>query len=89
LEVADRPGRRPDVVLADYHLDSGTGIDVVRKLRARFDPELPAALVTADRSRALKRLADADGLEVVNKPVKPAVLRALIAQIGVRRVAAE
>ncbi len=28
--------RHPDIILADYHLDGETGLDLIRKLRARF-----------------------------------------------------
>ena len=31
-----RAARRPDIVLADYHLDGETGLDAIRKLRAVF-----------------------------------------------------
>ena len=89
IEIVTKAGRVPDIVLADYHLDSGTGIEVIRRLRETVDPDIPAALITADRSHQLKRLAEENGLEILNKPVKPAALRALIAQIGTRRVAAE
>lgn len=89
LEVAMGLARTPDIILADYHLDSGTGIEVVRQLRETLDPDIPAVLVTADRSVQLKRLAEENGLEVINKPIKPAALRATVAQIGMRRMAAE
>ncbi len=39
---------------------------------------LPAALVTADRSAAVRALAEDRGVTVVTKPVKPAALRATI-----------
>jgi len=81
--------RLPDIVLADYHLDAGTGIEIIQYLRQTLDPDIPAALLTADRSHQLKQLAEKNGLQILNKPIKPAALRALIAQIGTRRVAAE
>jgi hypothetical protein len=46
-------------------------------------------LVTADRALALRHEARALGVHVLNKPVKPAALRALLAQWRATRVAAE
>lgn len=82
-------GRRPDMVLADYHLDRENGLDAVAALRERLGSELPAILVTADRTPVLRHEAQARGVPILHKPVKPAALRALIAQSRPRRIAAE
>jgi CheY-like chemotaxis protein len=50
---------------------------------------MPAILITADRSAHVREEARAAGVHVLNKPVKPASLRALITQWRVQRVAAE
>jgi Na+/proline symporter/signal transduction histidine kinase/ActR/RegA family two-component response regulator len=78
---------RPNGLLVDYHLDHGNGIDVIQALRARYG-ELPAILITADRTAAVREAARAAGIQVLNKPLKPAALRALLAQWRVLRVAA-
>ena len=67
----------PNVIIADYHLDGENGLDVIAAVRARLDPQMDAILITADRSAELR--ADAAGKEVhlLNKPLKPAALRAL------------
>jgi Na+/proline symporter/signal transduction histidine kinase len=75
-----------DIVLADYHLDGETGLDVIAGLRRRRGQSLPAVLVTADRSGELRSEASALDIQIVNKPVKPAVLRSLMS--GLRRMAA-
>ena len=85
----DEAGRAPHVVLADYHLDSANGIDAVIALRQRFGEHLPAVLVTADRSAELKGTAAKHHIPILNKPVKPAALRAVIAQERGAREAAE
>lgn len=82
-------GGPPDIILADYHLNEGNGIDLIQQLRWKFDPDLPAILVTADRSQARKDEAREKNVAVLNKPVKPAALRALIAQTRVLKLAAE
>ena len=71
---------QPHIVLADYHLDQENGLDLIAELRASFNRDLPAALITADRSRVLREDARKKGVFVLNKPVKPAALRSLLAQ---------
>ncbi|TIW25659.1 MAG: response regulator, partial [Mesorhizobium sp.] len=48
---------RPDIVLADYHLDGETGLDAIVKLRAIHGQDMPAVLVTADRSSEVRATA--------------------------------
>lgn len=79
----------PELVLADYHLDEGTGIDAVKELRVKLGSALPAVLVTADRSPEMQERAKQHGIAILNKPVKPAALRAMIAQFRKLPSAAE
>ncbi|CAN7509440.1 PAS domain-containing hybrid sensor histidine kinase/response regulator [Rhizobium sp. LjRoot254] len=80
---------RPDAVIADYHLGDGNGITAIARLRLAFGP-LPAILITADRTPEVRALADRDGIAQLNKPVKPAALRASLSRIaGLARQAAE
>jgi Na+/proline symporter/signal transduction histidine kinase/CheY-like chemotaxis protein len=89
LAVIEASGLGPDGVLVDYHLDGGNGIGAIAELRRRYGSELPAILITADRSAHVREEARAAGVHVLNKPVKPASLRALVTQWRVQRVAAE
>jgi CheY-like chemotaxis protein len=82
-------GAQPDVLLVDYHLDEGTGIDAVKALRAKIGGELPAALVTAERGPQVRDEAHAADIQVLYKPLKPAMLRAFIAQWRIVGSAAE
>ena len=76
----------PDLVLMDYHLDQTSGLDAIEWLRHNVGGHLPAALVTADRSAAVRALAEERGITVVTKPVKPAALRATISSLtGTRK----
>jgi signal transduction histidine kinase len=69
----------PDIILADYHLDDGeTGDSVVARLQEHFGVAIPAAMISADRGEALKVDLAAIGMPLLNKPVKPAKLRALL-----------
>jgi Na+/proline symporter/signal transduction histidine kinase len=78
----------PNGLLVDYHLDEGNGIEAIAALRRRYG-DLPAILITADRSPAVREQAREENVQVLHKPIKPAALRALLAQWRVLRVAAE
>ena len=79
-------GWYPDLVLMDYHLDQTSGLDAIEWLRHNVGGHLPAALVTADRSPAVRALAEDRGIAVVTKPVKPAALRAAISGLAGQRM---
>lgn len=78
LEASDR--ERPDAIIADYHLDDGTGIDAVTRIRAHFGSAIPAVLVTADRTPEVRGEAETNAIAVMHKPVKPASLRAYLSR---------
>ncbi len=86
----DEAGLSPDVILADYHLGNAeNGLDAISSLRVAYGRELPAILITADRSTDVRDRAAEENVYVLHKPVKPASLRALISQARVTRTAAE
>ncbi len=90
LAVAAKEAGGLDLMIVDYHLDAeADGLRCVDALRRRFGAEIPAVLITADRSQAVKAAALAQGLHVLNKPIKPAALRALATRIIAARQAAE
>ena len=75
-------GFRPDIVLADYHLNNGQcGLSAVERLRSEFDPQLPAVVVTADHAPMIADRVHAAACEILLKPVKPAELRALMVHL--------
>lgn len=79
----------PDVLIADYHLDRGDGLAAISALRERSRTPLPAILLTADRSPQVREAAAAFDVHILNKPLKPGALRALLAQWRATRLAAE
>ncbi|NIX78147.1 hybrid sensor histidine kinase/response regulator [Microvirga terricola] len=79
----------PDAIIADYHLDEGDGLDLIKNLRWKTQVDTPAVLVTADRTPTVRDAAMAMHVHILNKPVKPAALRALLTQWRATRVAAE
>ena len=71
------------LMLADYHLeDNLTGDIAVARIRAVHGGNLPAVIVTADRSEEVKAKLGALDLPILTKPIKPAQLRALLRQIA-------
>lgn len=80
-------GIAPDVIVADFHLDDDQdGLEVIAAIRARYG-FIPAVLVTADRSRRLADRCVALAVPLLNKPVEPARLRALLARCHPARAA--
>ncbi len=78
----DEPGFLPDVILADYHLNSGiTGVELVSRLRAMLGVDVPAIVISADHSLSAASLSPHGAFEILRKPVKPAELRALIQHV--------
>ncbi len=90
VKLLSSKAERPDVLIVDYHLDQeGDGIHCVDRLRRQLGADLPAVLVTADRSDAVRLRAASTGLAILHKPVKPAALRALLMRLLAVRMAAE
>ena len=75
--VAER-GLRPDLLLADYHLDHETGLEAIAQFHAEHGSDIPAIVVTADYETAVEERVAAAGMELLRKPLKPAELRALM-----------
>jgi PAS domain S-box-containing protein len=70
---------QPDIILADYHLDQKeTGTHVLGMLEAETGERTPAIVITADRSDPVRLEINRLGATHLNKPVKPAKLRALM-----------
>ena len=72
----------PHFVIADYHLDEEDGIAAIGRLRERFGAAMPAILITADRDTSLRRRAAQLDIDLLQKPLKPAALRALLTRMA-------
>ena len=74
--------RLPDLIVSDFRLRGAeTGIEVVEMLRNEFNVDIPALLVTGDTAPDRLRDAEASGLPILHKPLNPARLRTLIANL--------
>ena len=87
----DAPGAAPpDLLIVDYHLDGGgDGVTCIEALRRHYRAEVPAILISADRSEAVAARAQSFALPLLKKPLKPAALRAVIMRLIAARQAAE
>lgn len=82
LAVLEEIGIPPDVILADYHLDDGaTGVAAIQAVRQALGRDIPAIMVTADRSAELLELGNELGFTVLTKPVDLPRLRRLIERV--------
>ena len=71
----------PDIMLVDYHLgETDTGIMALKQLEGHGTKQVPAIIITADRTDEVKAEIAEYGAILLNKPVKPAALRALISK---------
>ncbi|MBZ9605628.1 hybrid sensor histidine kinase/response regulator [Phyllobacterium chamaecytisi] len=84
----ENPVAIPAVILADYNLDEENGLDVIQNIREHLQRHLKAALITADRSNHVRERALLEDISIINKPVRPAILRALLSHFS-QAIAAE
>jgi PAS domain S-box-containing protein len=83
LAALDRSDSPPDIVLVDYHLDDNRlGTDVIHAIRKHLGMEIPAVVITADRSPEIQHLVqEMSSVSLLVKPIKPARLRAVVASV--------
>uniref|UniRef100_UPI0035655921 ATP-binding response regulator n=1 Tax=Pontibacterium sp. TaxID=2036026 RepID=UPI0035655921 len=69
----------PDIILADYHLsETDTGVNALKEIQILTDRDIPAVVITADRTEEVKTDIAAAGAQLLTKPIRPAALRAII-----------
>jgi CheY-like chemotaxis protein len=86
LAALDGP---PDAIIADYHLDDGDGLTAIAALRESLGFPVAAILATADRGQDVREAAARADVALLNKPLKPAPLRAQLTRCLALRAAAE
>lgn len=75
-------GGWPDVIIADYHLEDGAlGIDAIARIIDARGHDIPAMVITANRTADVHERVQGCGYALLTKPVKPAQLRALVTQL--------
>lgn len=69
----------PDLMLVDYQLDRDLlGLDLISDIQQKMHKVVPAAIVTALHDEALKQKCHDLNIMHLNKPLKPAKLRAMV-----------
>ncbi|WP_226664505.1 PAS domain-containing hybrid sensor histidine kinase/response regulator [Microbulbifer aggregans] len=72
---------KPDLLLMDFHLDDGdNGIDLAAELLARWGVDVPCVIISAENTNTVKARAHSAGWQFLQKPLRPAALRALLQQ---------
>lgn len=68
-----------DLIVADYHLnDNKTGLEAVHRIETELKISAPVLMITANYDNDLKQEIRALGYRLMNKPVRPAKLKAVI-----------
>ncbi|SFR00134.1 hybrid sensor histidine kinase/response regulator [Poseidonocella sedimentorum] len=81
VEVVRDMGMAPDIILADFQLDGhDTGIHAIETIREMTGCEVPAVVITANRTADLMESAEQQDFSVLAKPVNLTHLRGLIAR---------
>ncbi|MEG6507687.1 ATP-binding protein [Methyloligella sp. 2.7D] len=69
----------PELIIADYNLQTRTGLEAIEAVRDLVDdPEMPAMVVTADAEPKVISNIQKAGIPVLVKPVSPPRLRVLM-----------
>jgi CheY-like chemotaxis protein len=77
-----KTGRVPDLVIADFHIGGeANGVEVVDEIREAYNCTTPALIITADHSAEVLKLVQGRGFHLLQKPIKPAKLRALMSHL--------
>ena len=66
----------PDLIVCDFHLSEGTGIEAIERIRN--SAPIPAFLISGDAAPERLREARAHGYHLMHKPVDPTTLRAMV-----------
>ena len=79
LAMLDADHPIPDALLIDYQLDKEqNGLALIAAINAKMNKTIPSAIVTALQDHKLKETCLAQGVQFLNKPLKPAKLRAVL-----------
>lgn len=72
------PSIAPDLLICDYRLPDGNGVQVIQAAEACYRRRLPSILVSGDTAVELLKEAKEQGWHWLHKPVRPAKLKSLV-----------
>ncbi len=84
VEAVKQLEEHPDIILADYHMNDETGLEAIKAIREELQKKIPAVIITADHSPEVTIEVRSQDVQILRKPLKPAQLRALMAQSRLR-----
>lgn len=65
----------PDLIISDFHLlDGSTGIRAVNAIRAAFNKDIPAFIVSGDTSKVVDEARSLQNSALMSKPINPDLL---------------
>lgn len=67
-----------DLIICDYRLPDGTGLDVIHFMTLQQNRFIPCILVSGDTAPEILQKVTENGFNLLNKPVRPAKLRSLL-----------
>ncbi len=67
-----------DLLICDYRLPDGDGIQVSEMAKAVYHRQLPCILISGDTAAEVLQAANAQGYHLLHKPLKPAKLHSLM-----------
>jgi len=68
----------PDLLISDYRLPEGDGIQVIQAADAFYHRKQPSILLSGDANPDVLRKVKAQGWNLLHKPVRPAKLKSLV-----------
>jgi len=76
----------PDVMVIDYRLREGeTGVEVIHAIRACFDADVPAILMTGETASHIEDIALENNALLMRKPISAEHLKRLLSEYVVNR----
>jgi signal transduction histidine kinase len=81
IETLQSLEKTPDLIIADYHLDQGTGTEAIEALRRAVGHAIPAIAVTADHTAKVQAEIRKSQIAYLRKPIKTGNLLALIHKV--------
>lgn len=69
------------LIIVDYHLDDGNGIDLAHELIKHWQVVVPCIICSADTSEAVRQHCSDAGFSFIKKPLKALALKRLIKQL--------
>lgn len=81
VETLQSLEKTPDLIIADYHLDQGTGTEAIEALRQAVGHRIPAIAVTADHTAKVQAEIRKNQIAYLRKPIKTGDLFELIHKV--------